>query len=169
MCERELETEQRLQHIDLPSSSGYSHVSFSFSWAVQPGAWVSALCWELILTTRSRTLLQGLNYNCSIGGSEGPFCWVLFSLQHHFSNWLELPVHQVILLFYVRSISSHKWPTEYATSSVFGMASFDHHRAEITVMKFTDHPLPVHQFVTVPWDFNPVHIVSQARLCNLFP
>ena len=24
--------------------------------------------------------------NCSIGDPEGPFCWVLFSLQHHFSN-----------------------------------------------------------------------------------
>ena len=23
-------------------------------------------------------------------------------------------------------------------------------------MQFTGHPLPVHQFVTVPWDFNPV-------------
>ena len=33
---------------------------------------------------------------------------------------------------------------------------FDRHRAEITVMQFTGHSLPVHQFVTVPWDFNPV-------------
>ena len=33
---------------------------------------------------------------------------------------------------------------------------FDSHRAEITVMQFTGHSLPVHQFVTVPWDFNPV-------------
>ena len=31
----------------------------------------------------------------------------------------------------------------------------DRHRAEITVMQFTDHLLPVHQFVTVLWDFNP--------------
>ena len=29
-------------------------------------------------------------------------CW--FSLQHLISNWLELPVHWVILLFYVHSI-----------------------------------------------------------------
>ena len=36
------------------------------------------------------------------------------------------------------------------------MVCFDHHRAEITVMQVTGHPLPVHQFVTVPWDFNPV-------------
>ena len=33
---------------------------------------------------------------------------------------------------------------------------FDRHRAEITVMQFTGHSLPVHQFATVPWDFNPV-------------
>ena len=33
---------------------------------------------------------------------------------------------------------------------------FDRHRAEITVMEFTDHSLPVNQFVTLPWDFTPV-------------
>ena len=33
---------------------------------------------------------------------------------------------------------------------------FDRHRVEITVMQFTGHSLPVHQFVTVPWDFNTV-------------
>ena len=38
MCERELETEQRLQHIDL-HSSGHNSVSFPFSWAAQLGAW----------------------------------------------------------------------------------------------------------------------------------
>ena len=36
VCERELETEQRLHHIDLPRPSGYSHVSFSFSWTARP-------------------------------------------------------------------------------------------------------------------------------------
>ena len=45
---------------------------------------------------------------------------------------------------------------EYATYAVFGMACFNHHRAEITVMQFTGHPLLVHLFVTVPWDFNPI-------------
>ena len=33
---------------------------------------------------------------------------------------------------------------------------FDCHRAEITVMQFTGHSLPVHQSVTVTRDFNPV-------------
>ena len=38
VCERELETEQRLQHIN-PHSSGYDSLSFPFSWAAQPGTW----------------------------------------------------------------------------------------------------------------------------------
>ena len=43
---------------------------------------------------------------------------------------------------------------------------FDCHQVEITVMQFTGHSLPVHQSVSVPWDFNPVPHVSQARLCQ---
>ena len=43
---------------------------------------------------------------------------------------------------------------------------FDRHQAEITVMQFTGHSLPVHQFVTVPWDFNHHHhhITLVARI-----
>ena len=36
VCERGLETEQRLQHFD-PHSYGHNSVSFPFSWAAQPG------------------------------------------------------------------------------------------------------------------------------------
>ena len=36
----------------------------------------------------------------------------------------------------------------------FGM--FDRHQAEITVMQFTGDSLPVHQSMTVPWDFKSV-------------
>ena len=41
MCERELETEQRLQHIDLHPE--HCCVLFSFSWAAQLGAWGPSL------------------------------------------------------------------------------------------------------------------------------
>ena len=42
---------------------------------------------------------------------------------------------------------------------------FDRHQAEITVMQFTGHSLPVHQSMSVPWDFFTLsHFVSQARL-----
>ena len=35
---------------------------------------------------------------------------------------------------------------------------FDRHQAEITVMQFTGHSLPVHQSMSVPWDFLPCPI-----------
>ena len=57
-----------------PHSYGHNSVSFPFSWAAQPGAW-----------------------GPSLSGTWSPF-------QHLLSNWLELPVHRVILLFYAHSI-----------------------------------------------------------------
>ena len=42
---------------------------------------------------------------------------------------------------------------------------FDHHQAEITVMQFTGHSLPVHQSMRVPWDFLPCPI-SSAKPAN---
>ena len=44
---------------------------------------------------------------------------------------------------------------------------FDHHQAEITVMQFTGHPLPVHQFVTAPWDFNLVPYCQASCILQL--
>ena len=40
---------------------------------------------------------------------------------------------------------------------------FDRHQAEITVMQFTGHSLPVHQSMSVPWEFffTSSHFVSQ--------
>ena len=39
---------------------------------------------------------------------------------------------------------------------------FDRHQAEITVMQFTGHFLPVHQSMSVPWDFFTLsHFISQ--------
>ena len=39
---------------------------------------------------------------------------------------------------------------------------FDRHQAEITVTQFTGNSLPVHQSMSVPWDFTLSHLVSQA-------
>ena len=39
---------------------------------------------------------------------------------------------------------------------------FNRHQAEITVMQFTGHSLPVHQSMSVPWEFfSSSHFVSQ--------
>ena len=60
-----------LQHID-PHSYGHNSVSFLFSWAAQPGGWGPSL-------SGTRSPFQNFlsNSSCSIGGPEGPFCWVL--------------------------------------------------------------------------------------------
>ena len=55
-------------------------------------------------------------------------------------------------------------PTQYLWNGMF-----DRHQAEITVIQFTGHSLPVHQSMTVHWDFNLSHIVSQTRLRDFFP
>ena len=48
----ELETEQNC-NILTPHSSGHSSISFSFSWAAQPGAWGPSLCWDMVLIPAS--------------------------------------------------------------------------------------------------------------------
>ena len=70
VCERELETEQRVQHIDLPSPSGQRRVLFSFSWTAQPGAGSPASLGHVLISASSHQLVWSLN---SIGGPKGPF------------------------------------------------------------------------------------------------
>ena len=48
----ELETEQNC-NILTPNSSGYSSISFPFSWAAQPRAWGPSLCWDMVLIPAS--------------------------------------------------------------------------------------------------------------------
>ena len=36
-----------------PNSSGYSSISFPFSWAVHPGVWGPSLCWDMVLIPAS--------------------------------------------------------------------------------------------------------------------
>ena len=114
-CERELETEQRLQPIDLPSRSGHRRVSFSFSWTAPPGAWglsLSETCSHSGIFSLTG-LVSKLN--------RDPFFWVVaFSttscLQHILSPTHWLPVstelynssiaHSISLEWHVCSSSS---------------------------------------------------------------
>ena len=56
-------------------------VSFQFSWAAQPGAWGPSLFGRWLslphLISNLSDLQTHLISNCSIGGAEGPLCWVL--------------------------------------------------------------------------------------------
>ena len=93
----------------------------------------------------------------------GPaFCWVVA-----FST---TSCHQMDLISKLTDfLSSPNYiivqsPTQYLWNGMF-----DRHQAEITVMQLTGHSLPVHQSMTVPWDFTLFHIVSQARVRAFFP
>ena len=52
LCKRWVGDWTELQHID-PYSSGHNSISFPFSWAAQPGAWGSSLCWDMVLISAS--------------------------------------------------------------------------------------------------------------------
>ena len=147
---RELDTEQRLQQIDLPSPSGHHRVSFSFSWAAQPCACGPSLsgtyCHSSIFSLTG--LVSKLNQ-----GSRGPLLLGGGFLYHissptHLSPTHWLPVYTEL---YNSSIAH----------SIFGMACLLVIKRKKTVMHFTGHSLSVHQFMSVPWDFYLVPYFSQ--------
>ena len=120
-----------LQDIDLLSSSGHSSVSFSFSRVAQ---------------------LEARGAQLSVG------CCFLYSIISP-SLWSPNCLNFLCTELYNSSTPTQSLPITGHRNMHFrrlwsGM--FEHHRAEITVMQFTGHSLLVHQFVTVPWDFNPV-------------
>ena len=157
MCERELETEQRLQHID-PHS--YGHQRF---FPVLLGCSTAGLgpsfsgCWfslpHLISNSSDpQTPWSGVPRAPSAG------CCFLYRIISP-TLWSPNSLNFLCTELYNCSTSTQYLPITGHRNMHFcrlrnGM--FDRHRAEITAMQFTGHYLPVHQFVTVPWDFNPV-------------
>ena len=120
-----------LQHIDVPSSSGHSIVSFSFSRVAQ-------------LEARGPRSLLGAVFSTA---SFLQLFWSPISL-----NFLCTELYNSSTPTQSLPITGH--PNMHFCCLWNGM--FDRHWAEITVMQFTGHSLPVHQFVTVLRDFNPV-------------
>ena len=96
----------------------------------------------------------------SIGGPEGPFGRVWLSLLHLVSNSSDLqPVCLPVHTEFYR-------PLNRPLNLWNGM--FDRHQAEITVMQFIGHSLPVHQSMSVSWAFTLSHFVNQIRLRDFF-
>ena len=87
-------------------------------------------------------------------GAPSPFGLVWLSLPHSVSNS-------------TRSLSDFlSWPSYIIVQRPLNRplnlwnGMFDCHQAEITVMKFRGHFLPIHQSMSVPWDFLPCFISS---------
>ena len=149
-CERELEIEQKLQYFD-PHSYGRQHCVFLVLHnccltggpeAHSAGLWLSLL-----------HLISNFSGPQLIGGPEGPFCLAWFSIPHLISN-LSPTVWLLSWLSYIAVQRPLNRPLDLWNGMV------DPHQAEITVMQFRGHSLPVYQSMRVSWDFLPCPISS---------
>ena len=168
-----MKTEQRVQYID-PTLMAISVVSFSFSWCSTGG---SDFCWVLAFSTTS----CHQRVSETTGGPEGPFDREWLSLPHLISNFSDPRLNQgpreplrpgvafptTSRLCPISNSSDFlSWLSYIIVQRPFNRplnlwnGMFDRHRAEITVMQFTGHSFPVHQSMSVPWDFLPCPISS---------
>ena len=108
----------------------------------RPGG--SAFCWVLAFSTTS----CHQRFSKITGGPEGPFSRVWISLPHLVSNSSSLQLSD-FLSWPSYIIVQH--PLNHPLNLWNGM--FDRHQAEITVMQFRGHSLPLHQSMSVSWDF----------------
>ena len=139
MCERKLETEQRPQHIDLPSPSGHRRVLFSFSWAAQMRAWGPTL--------------SGTCSHSSIFSPTG--------LVSKLTDFLSSPSYIIVQLpTQYLSITGHRDVSLPLSLEwrVWLLSSGNNCHA------VHSHSLPVHQSMTVQRVFTSSHIVSQTHL-----
>ena len=148
--ERELETEHKC-NILTPTLMAVSVVSFSFSRAAQPEAQgpSSLLNNGFLYCILSATSLDPN----SIRGPESPLGLAWLSLPHLISNFSST----LWLLSWLSYIKVQR-PLNRLLDLWNGM--FDRHQAEITVMQFRGHSLPVYQSMSVSWDFLPCPISS---------
>ena len=119
------------------------------------------LSWVLAFFTAS---YQQLLWTLTQSGALSPFGLVWFSLPDLVYNSVQsLTVWLLSWLSYII--------VQHPLSRLFDLwnGMFDRHQAEITVMQFTGHSLPVHQSMSVPWDFlylapfhqpNPAYAIS---------
>ena len=135
-----------LQHID-PHSIGHNRVFSRSSGLLNrwPGGPASLGHVPQSSIFSPKWLIGGLR-----ASSAG--CWL--SLTHLVSNWSGLQTNWL-------PVFTELYNSSPPTQSLMHFRRlwndmFDLPRSEITVMQFTGHSLPVHQFVTVPWDFNPI-------------
>ena len=139
-----------------------------------PLLWPSALCLsrspdaQPVARGPSSLLSAGLLYHIlslthlisnSIGVPDGPFGRAWLSLPHLVSNASDLQLSDFL-----------SWPSYIIVPRSLNLwnGMFDSRQAEITVMQFRGHSLPVHQFMSVSWAFTLSHFVSQIRLRDFF-
>ena len=133
-----------LQYID-PHSYGRQRGVFLVLQMLNRRPSGPALCWMMAFFTAS---YQQLLWTKIQSGAPSPFSPVWLSLPHLIYNsvW-SLTVWLLSWLSYII--------VQHPLSPLLDLWNhmLDRHPAEITVMQFTGHSLPVHQSMSVPWEF----------------
>ena len=160
-----------------PNLLAVNVVSFSFSRAAQPMA-QGPLCWVMAFFIAS---YHHHIWTPTHQGPNGPFGLMWLSLPHivlSVSNSTGTPTQLPWLLSWLSYIIVQR-PLDRPLDLWNRM--FNRYQAEITVMQFTGHSLPVHQSMSVPWEFfSSSHFISQfppmrfplitaIRMCHLLP
>ena len=161
-----------LQYID-PNSYGRQRCVFLVLQMLNRKPSGPALCWMMAFFTAS---YQQLLWTPNQSEAPSPFGLVWLSLPHLVYNS-------------VRSLTV--WPLSWLSYIIVQRPlshlldlwnrMFDRHQAEITVMQFTGHSLPVHLSMSVPWEFfTSSHFISPflptrfplitaIRMCHFLP
>ena len=179
--ERELETKQNC-NILTPHSYGRQCCVFLVLQGCStgaPGAQLSAGWWLSLLH-----LITNFSGPQFIRGPKGPFGLVWLSLPHLISNFSGLQLnwppprvpsawcgfsYHISSLTPILTVWLLSWPSYIIVQRPLNLwnGMFDCHQAEITVMQFRGHSLPVHQSMSASWDFLPCPISSaNFRLRN---
>ena len=164
------------------------------------GDWTELKYFDLLLLWSTLCLSRSLMLNRR---SWGPLCWVLAFFTASYQHLLWTPTHQGLKApsawcgfpYHISSItptvcnsnSTATWPPSWLRYIIVQHPldrwnrMFNRHQAEITVMQFTGHSLPVHQSMSVPWEFfSSSHFISQflpmrfplitaIGMCHLLP
>ena len=113
-------------------------------------------------------ILSASSLDPNSSGPQAPSAWCGFP--YHHSTPLELHWRRTQLNYIIVRRPLDLWNR-----------MFNRHQVEITVMQFTDHSLPVHQSMSVPWEFfSSSHFISQfpptrfplitaIGMCHLLP
>ena len=163
-----------------------------------PNLWPSTLCLSRSPDTQPEALwstlldagflyciLSASSLDPDSSGPQAPSAWYGFTYHiSSISNCLQLNWHwhchsTQLELSWLLSYITVQHPFDRPLDLWNRM--FDRHQAEITVIQFTGHSLPVHQSVSAPWEFfSSSHFISQfpptrfplitaIRMCHLLP
>ena len=128
-----------------PTLMAVSVVSFLYSWCSTGGPEAHSAGWWLSLLHLISIFSEPqFNREARAPSARCGFTYPMSSLSVSNSNWNCLT-----------SVLTELYNSSRPLSRLLDLWNrmFNRHQAEITVMQFTGHSLPVHQSMSVPWDF----------------